>query len=189
MVNAICISETWLSQYHTNQMVSIHGFKLLRHDRNRITGYNSRMRGGGIGIYLRCDHNYTILIKSKPNEIVEYMEIEVQIITEPIVIWCIYNPPLSSNLIEIENTLENLTSHYNNIVLLDDFNLNIAEQCSRAESFCRMLQTHNSHVVNIDPTHYSPNGRPSCIVLIIDNDLEKLYLFNQIGAISGTIKE
>lgn len=68
-VHALCLTETWLSCVHTNQMANIDGFALLRHDRNR-TG--RRSSPGGVCIYLAKYLKVKIIAKSDVDSALEF---------------------------------------------------------------------------------------------------------------------
>jgi hypothetical protein len=48
-MHVICISETWLTKWHTNKRAALQGYKLIRADRC------DERRDGGVAMYVRND--------------------------------------------------------------------------------------------------------------------------------------
>lgn len=72
-MSAIAVSETWLNSKHTDQMISLAGYSVVRHDRNRT----DVMRGGGVCVYVNSNLTFKVLKKSTPNEKLEYIILEL----------------------------------------------------------------------------------------------------------------
>ena len=87
------VSETWLKPCIPNSLVSLHGFNLIRHDRDSVI----KTRAGGAAIYIRSDIKYSILVK--PSSILSdvcdsvWLKIKTTSKTECLIIASIYLPP------------------------------------------------------------------------------------------------
>lgn len=90
-MDIVCMTETWLGNVVTDQMISIEGYNLLRNDRDR--------HGGGLCIYIRNNLSFKILQSSIPcnpmnsTSTTEFLVIEVRSGLEPFLLSLYYNPP------------------------------------------------------------------------------------------------
>lgn len=60
-IKVLCLSETWLNNVHTNKMVHIDGYKIIRHDRSRS---DRRGTSGGVCMYISDELSFKIVDKS-----------------------------------------------------------------------------------------------------------------------------
>lgn len=180
-ISAICISETWLTSDHTWQMVCINGFKMFRNDRNR-----GGKTGGGVAIYIRHNLPSKMLCKSKPNEKLEFIMLEVKSNYDKILLSTVYNPPNSREFDKFNEALDLYCDQYMDIILTGDFNTNILRQDINTYNFIHMFQYLNLSILNDAPTHIVPKKRDqagssqSCLDLFIVSDLAKVIKFTQM---------
>lgn len=115
----MCVSETWLNQDISADIVHIPNFKFLHKARSS--------RGGGVGLYIRND----LACKEIFNDFssvdgLEYIMVEVNIGKILIMICVIYRTPSSdviTTVTHIDNLLSFITPQYDNIFILGDINI------------------------------------------------------------------
>ena len=77
-VDIVCVSETWFSIDIIDSVYSLPGFKLYRSERRIIiNGIESKARGGGVAIFVRCGLNCALKMQSKASSEVEYLFIKI----------------------------------------------------------------------------------------------------------------
>lgn len=180
-VNVICVSETWLNEAHTDSMIRIDGFNVVRSDRKS----NTKKRGGGVCIYIKTEIKFKILNKTALNDNFECIFIELSLPSEKVVVACVYNPPKHCNFSSLKESLELYTPIYENIVIAGDFNINQLKETQAKSCLTNVLSGLGATILNSQPTHYmSAIFEPSCIDLLITNNIEKVQIFDQIG-VSG----
>lgn len=174
-LNVICISETWLNKTHTNQMVNIPGFNLVRHDRSR----SDRARGGGVAIYIKLDLGFSIKYKSVTGCPLEFLFVEVNTSNNSLLVGCVYNPPDAlRNFMPLCNVL--IQSNSEHILVAGDFNLNLLRENVDTANLVDQLCDSGSIIINHEPTHYMPNSTPSCIDLFITNNPDRVIMNDQV---------
>lgn len=67
-VNVICVSETWPYEAHTDVIIRIKEFNVVRSDGKSST----KSRGSGVCIYIKSYIKYKTLSKNNHNENFEY---------------------------------------------------------------------------------------------------------------------
>ena len=115
----MCINETRLDQTIKNSEVEIHGYDLVRHDRNR--------HGGGVAIYIRDIIPYSERNSLIPDNI-EAICLEIKKPnTKPILISTWYTPPNSNTkwLDGFEFFLQNVDNENIETVITGDFNIDL----------------------------------------------------------------
>ena len=151
------ISETKLDSSFPNGQFQIHGYsEPYRLDRNG--------NGGGILVFIREDIP-TKLIDSQMK--IEGFFIELNLRRKKWLLCCSYNPKysqISHHLKEIGKDLDVLTSKYDNIILMGDFNAEPADTV--VSDFCEIYNLKN--IIREKTCFKNPNN-PSCIDLIITN--------------------
>lgn len=176
-IHIICVSETWLNNTHTDAMVGLYGFNLVRHDRSRT----DKGRGGGVAIYIRSDLSFTVKHTSAAGEMLEYVFAEVATAEKSFLVGCAYNPPDSpSNFGTLGNILSNAL--YDDIIVAGDLNLNMMMENRYTLGFSELLCQSGSVVINNLPTHFKPNCAPSCLDLFISNTPDKVVMIDQLDA-------
>lgn len=176
-LSIIAVSETWLTSKHTDQMVSISGYNLVRHDRHR----KDVKRGGGVCIYASTDLKLKVLSSSDQDDYLEFLLLEVTAGTVVMLVGCVYNPPLRSNFDKLNEMLDELSPQYENVILMGDFNVNqmLTTRATQALSFA--LNSRGLTVVNSEPTHFAPNHPASCLDLHIVSDIRKVSMYDQVS--------
>ena len=151
------ISETKLDELYPSMQFNIDGYNIFRSDRNA--------KGGGILMYLRDD----ILCKLIPvrNRTIEGFFIQLKLTKKKWFLCCSYNPHrrfISNHPIDIGRNLDLLSTNYENILLLGDFNAEVEDNFLK--EFCDLYGMKN--LIRI-PTCYKNPANPTCIDLMVTN--------------------
>lgn len=174
-INVICVSETWLNATHSDYMVNIPGFNLVRHDRTRT----DKSRGGGVAIYIRSDLGYALLSSSCVGDVVEYVFVQINAGQRSFLVGCTYNPPDSTtDFAALSCVLNNTIGK--EIILTGDFNINTLMETEHILRFTELLSQSGSVIVNREPTHFKPNCVPSCLDLVICNCPDRVNMIDQL---------
>ena len=112
------ISETKLDESFPSMQFNFDGYNIFRSDQNA--------KGDGILMYVRDD----IPCKLIPmrNSTIEGFFIELKLRKKKWLLCCFYNPHrrfISNHLIDIGRNLDLLSTNYDNILLLGDFNAEV----------------------------------------------------------------
>ena len=158
-IDILMISETKLDSSLPNGQFQIHGYsELYRFDRNR--------NGGGILVFIRED----IPTKLTDSQIkIQWFFIELNLRRKRWLFCCSYNPKysqISHHLKEIGKDLDVLTSKYDNIILMGDFNAEPAETV--VSDFCEI---YNLQITIREKTCFKNPNNPSCIDLISNENV------------------
>jgi hypothetical protein len=162
-MDVICVSESWFKSHHSNKLVSLPGYRLLRADRS------DGRRGGGAAIYVRSELKYKVLARSPDDAIVNYIFIELRFQGQNILVSVIYNPPRIPGLPVFWPVLEDLISKYPHNLLLGDFNINMLEDTQETTEFLSRLGGVSLCVASKEATHFQA-AIPTLIDLCITND-------------------
>ena len=127
----LCISESWLTDIITDDMISIPGYNLFRKDRDEASG---KQREGGVCVYVKnkllvsvCD-NMTICTPH-----IEVLTIKLKLVrTRDIYLSIVYLPP-DGDVKEFVNAVENLhgrmlTQRAFEFNMVGDININWSAQ-------------------------------------------------------------
>ena len=151
------ISETKLDESFPSMQFSIDGYNIFRSDRNT--------KEGGILVYVRDD----IPCKLIPmrNSTIEGFFIELKLRQKKWLLCCSYNPHrkfISNHLSDIGRNLDLLSTNYDNILLLGDFNAEVENNFLK--KFCNLYGTKS--LIRI-PTCYKNLANPTCIDQMLTN--------------------
>ena len=120
--DVICLTETWLNSTWTDSELELNGYNLVRDDRV------DSQRGGGTAIYYATKLNAcqrTNLLR--PDIEATWLEILLPN-RKKLLVGSIYRPPnmtYNNFKVGLENTLEDISSGGNELLLLGDFNLDM----------------------------------------------------------------
>ena len=155
----ICLlSETKLDNSFPNQQFHLNGYKLFRKDRDRF--------GGGIAFYVNETIPCKTLNTSDIPENIELLLLEISLKSRKWIIIGLYKPPSLNEkyfLENLSNLLNRLACHYENIILIGDFNLTVENKT--LETF---MSTFNFDCLIQKPTCFQ-SVNPTCIDLILTN--------------------
>lgn len=176
-ISIICVSETWFNDSHLDSMVNIDGYNIIRHDRNSTT----KVRGGGVCMYIRSDIKFRTMSTSKPNSKLEGIFAEIQLENESVLVGCVYNPPKCNDLKFLQDTLTDYSPTFENIIITGDFNINQLVITTAKSNLDQLLDGFGACVLNSNPTHLmSSQHHPTCLDLLITNNVSKVNYFDQM---------
>ena len=149
------ISETKLGESFPSMQFNIDRYNIFRSDRNA--------KGGGILMYVRDD----IPCKLIPmrNSTIDIFFTELKLRKKKWFLCCSYNPHrrfISNDLIDIG--LDLLSTDYDNILLLGDFNVEFENNFLK--EFCDLYEMKS--LIRV-PTCYKNPANPTCIDLMLTN--------------------
>ena len=157
-VDILMISETKLDETFPIRQFCISGFGLpYRLDRNG--------HGGGILVYIREDIASKVI--PMQDSTIESICIEINLRKKKWFLCFSYNPNkglISSHLNTIGKTLDVMSSNYENIVLIGDFNVDMSNDYMK--DFCELY--HFKNLIK-GPTCFKNFDNPSSIDLILTN--------------------
>ena len=153
----LMISETKLDESFPSMQFNFDGYNIFRSDQNA--------KGDGILMYVRDD----IPCKLIPmrNSTIEGFFIELKLRKKKWLLCCSYNPHrrfISNHLIDIGRNLDLLSTNYDNILLLGDFNAEVENNFLK--EFCDLYGMKS--LIRI-PTCYKNPANPTCIDLMLAN--------------------
>ena len=114
-VDVLMISETKLGESFPSIQINIDGYNIFRSDRNA--------KAGGILMYAR--DGIPCKLTAMRNSTIEGFLIQLKLRKKKWLLYCSYNPHrrfISNHLIDIGRNLDLLSTNYDNILLLGDFN-------------------------------------------------------------------
>lgn len=161
----IGVSETWLNKNYLNRKaVEIHGYRLFSHPRQRD------MRGGGVAAYVQKNINAKVINKSDDTSSIEYLFIECKSATTSTAIGICYNPPPADNLGNLEAVLAELSTNYDEILLMGDFNVDILKSDNeKTTEFMNFWYGLNLTPITFGPTRFGCHGQSSLDLFIVKN--------------------
>lgn len=154
-LDIVGVAETWFKSYVSNRTVSIPGYKIYRSDR-------VNMRGGGVALYISDSYKSRIIHKVSEPGVCEALFVQVNSSTFSFVVGVVYLP--RGNLNAAEPHISDITSRFNDVVLVGDFNCDILNShnyhCLRD-----MLIRCNLHVLhNNIPTHFDLRANSNSLI-------------------------
>lgn len=165
LVDILAVSESWLGPSSIPFSFSMNGYTLIRNDRLG--------RGGGVAFYLQKSLKAKIVLKSEPGSLIEFLFIELMLASGKILLGIIYNPPRTNNKVGLlEDVLYDITSGYERIALLGDFNINDLVYSAERERFRSLLDSLSLFPLSTGPTCHSPIASASSLVdyMILNGD-------------------
>lgn len=82
-LQALGISETWLTENTPSNLVDIDGYTLVRNDR-------SRSRGGGVAFYINSGLKFNVFDQSDSSEVIKYLLIDLALPGEKVLLGVVY---------------------------------------------------------------------------------------------------
>ena len=125
----LCLSETWLNSNIDDKEVLIEGYDVCRLDR-----HNSQACGGVL-CYIKCGIMFKEISDLRDND-VEALWIQINLPhTKPILLGTVYRPPnaKAEYLCKLDSIFQSCTALYQDVVILGDFNLDIAKKCNSSK--------------------------------------------------------
>ncbi|XP_062701994.1 uncharacterized protein LOC109419486 isoform X1 [Aedes albopictus] len=175
-VDIICVTESWLNDKITDSLLTIEGYKIIRHDRK------GRL-GGGVLLFIKDEIHFQLLEKSQDQpglQVSEYVAVEIAIGSEKICLVAMYNPPNVNCATSVDKVLSDYGTRYNDIFFAGDFNTNLLNLGSiRTREFLSMLAIHNVYSIGSAPTFFHKDGSSQLDLMLTSSEFRVLR-FNQI---------
>ena len=152
-VDVLVISETKLDESFPEGQFKIPGFA----HRNEF--------GGGIMVFVREDIPSKLISKEILD--IEGIFIELNLRKKKWLLSCSFNPnknTITDHLEILRRNLDLHSAHYENLIIIGDFNTDINQSCMK--SFC---ETYTLSSLIKEPTCHKNPQNPSCIDLILTN--------------------
>ena len=165
-----CLSETWLSENHSEDAFYISGYSLLRRD--RCTGSH----GGGVALYISNALSFTRRTDIENNIGLECIVCEFKFIcTSPIIVCTLYRPPnseLATFLSLFEDLLTTVSTEGKEILINGDFNIDLLSNIGATKSLSDLASIFGLEQVIKHPTRTAAkyvNGHFSISSTLIDH--------------------
>lgn len=109
----------------------------------------------------------------------EYMFVDMMIGTKHLLVGVVYWPPNTGTLLELEESLSELTDKYQDIIIMGDFNCDLRNPITKsATNFIHTFNSYNLQILKLNPTH-SSSKTESWIDHLIVSDISKVLLYGQ----------
>lgn len=171
----IGVSETFLKPQLLSEPFQLPGYSFVRHDREG-------KEGGGVAVYLRSCFAYKLIATSQPvyARKSEFIFVEVSLGWK-LLLCIVYRPPKAGAIDELFQVLGNLIPVYNNVLILGDFNINLAGDriFNDKAVFLDCINNLNLNVLPLNPTYHLPMS-DTLLDLIICNDLSRVKDYGQL---------
>lgn len=149
-LDIVGFAETWLKPYVSGKSVSIPGYNLFRNDRRST-------RGGGVALYISSNIKARVLLAvSEPG--CEALFLHIDTSGSSLVVGVFYLPHGDIDI--LEDCISEIVTRYEHIVLVGDFNFNIAvprnyDRIRHMLTRCNMSVLHNNKPTHHDLSHDS----------------------------------
>ncbi len=163
-IDLFCVTETWLNDNYSDSDVHVNGYNLCRVDRKGMTSH------GGIVCYVKDGISHKIVSKYD-DDLVEALWVEINLPqTKPILLGTIYRTP--SSRVDYESKLDlifqEVTTDYDDVVILGDFNLDIAKACN-SKKVSILAKHSNLHQLITDYTRITENTKSKIDLAFVSN--------------------
>ncbi|XP_062711773.1 uncharacterized protein LOC134289634 [Aedes albopictus] len=173
-VDIICLSESWLNDKISDDIIYIEGYTAVRNDRvGRL--------GGGLIVYMSNNLSFrTIEMSCYQFGQVEYIFLELRVNNHEMLLGFFYNPPEFDCTDLLAQKFSSFELQYEHILLMGDFNTNLLKNnCDKSKQFQSFMQDFGFSSLGTVPTHFHRTGA-SQIDLMLTNRQDLVLRFNQI---------
>ena len=174
-IDVFCISESWLRESLTSNIIDIPGYKLSRLDRNWSENNNIK-KGGGLCMYINQNIEFSNSDICKLNCSSKDIEIQWMVLKflkmRDMIIANVYRPP-QGNVKNCCKYIRSCLDEFDNmakkdIFLLGDFNINIIKKSStECKDLLNLMSSHGFKQYINETTRFGTNN--VCIDLIFTN--------------------
>lgn len=170
----IAVSETWFKPSMSDDLVSLDGYDLLRHDRLGRSG-------GGVAIYFRKHLSARVLsISENLDDVPEFPIVEVDITNaSKILIAVVYRPPKIGHLDQFEDSFSNLVINYKYAITFGDFNANLLSDNFDSVHLRNTMLRLGFSIILYGPTHHTATSQTWLDICAV-NDADKVVLSGQL---------
>ena len=174
-IDIMCLSETWLREELTSNIIDIPGYRISRLDRNWSEN-NTIKKGGGLCMYISENINFTDSDVKKFNFSSKDIEIHWMVLEFPkmrdMIIANVYRPPQGNvkNCCKyIRNCIEDLKDiSKKDIFFMGDFNIDFSNKASNdSKDLINLMSTHGFKQFIKETTRFGTKN--TCIDLIFSN--------------------
>lgn len=169
-IDLICVSETWFTSEVSDLQISLNGYSVIRTDRDG--------HAGGVAIYIKNGVQYKKLYNSNTGDKVEYVFAEVKSENRKLLVGTVYRPNRRITTESFLSIVENLTVEYDDAIIAGDFNCNILEDFSLAES---MISVGFTPINTTIPTHFTNTSSTLLDIFFVSN-YSNVLLYDQLSA-------
>ena len=178
---AVCgVSETWLNEMITSELVKINGFRFARHDRTWTNRDKTEAKkGGGLGIFIRDDitfseHELRSINRSSKDVEGQWVMLSPNY-QKKIIIGNLYRPPMGNFDAFIEYLaacLEYIKSYKNvDFIIMGDMNVNYLDNnCPKTKQLKSWAKLSGFTQLIDKPTRITPR-KAGCLDLIFVNSI------------------
>lgn len=172
----IAVSESWLKQHVTDEMVSLAGYSLLCRDRN-CKG------GGGLAIYY---HNFlkARVFRVSSDTYCHRPEILIAEFETPsafkLLVGLVYRPSRLGFLDEFEGIFALFINNYKHAIILGDLNSNLLRDSFNARHLRSFLHDIAFSIVPLGTTYHVGTSQ-SWLDICAVNDMESILSHGQVG--------
>lgn len=176
-LDILAVSETWFNDSINLNKVNIDGYTLYRHDRKR----KDVGKGGGVALFIKSSFRVKVLARSRANALTEFLFVEMQNLSIPIICGVVYNPPKKCALGPLGKVLSRMISVNCEAIILGDFNINPNDTSLHARTLEQVFNCAGFSCLNTLPTNFSSISNPSMIDLLWSNATSNVIKFAQIS--------
>lgn len=146
----LAITETFLDQSCSSELLRLPAMDLYRHDRvGKI--------GGGICLYARSDFTVTELSRSNPadHDNPEYIILRINSSKFSILFAIVYRPPETHLPLNFLDDIAKFIPLFSHVIITGDFNINMLKITDNSTYFRRHFSSRSLHLVDSPPTHHT----------------------------------
>ena len=159
----VAITETFLNDQVTDDLIRLQGYDLIRSDRL------ARM-GGGVAIYIKSEISARVLISSSsyPESLCDFLIIELKMNGENLLFSVIYRPPRVKHPKYFFNEISSFLPKYKHFVLTGDLNANMISSNTYSKPIYDFIECNALYLVPSEPTCHK-NGDSWLDLFIVSN--------------------
>ncbi|XP_059046034.1 uncharacterized protein LOC131841730 [Achroia grisella] len=176
-VHAVLVSESWLKPALSSTTYSLPGFILIRNDR-------TNKGGGGVAIYLRSHIPYKVIASSASEYrgTAEFLFIEVGFKGSRVAIVVVYCPPQLNYFTDFDAVLDQLSTSFNEIIIMGDFNTNLMNDSIHTRKLKNILNSADLSILPLKPTHHNIDTEDSWLDIICTSSTDYVIDHDQLPA-------
>ena len=169
-LDILALSETWLSDSISSDMVSIDDYVIERKDRDEY--------GGGVACYIRRNIPYVRKYELEHDQL-ELIWLEIRIKNQtPFFLGIVYRKPNYSCLFfdNFESNLDKIYSITDNVVILGDLNCNMLTKSPMSNKLNELLGTYQMSQLIKTPTRITPYSSTLIDLICVSSSMESMTI-------------
>lgn len=172
--DVVAVTETFLKPEISSQPLMLDEYDFVRHDR-------LNKEGGGVAVYFKKSFNCKVIASSQASYCrkPEFLIIELSFGWK-LLLCVVYRPPKLGFISEFFDVVANLLPLYGNVLILGDFNVDLAtdRQFADKTEFLNLASNLDLSILPLRPTYHLPQS-DTWLDLIIFNDINRVKSFGQ----------